>query len=98
MMIMELRQRDDSKATTSTRPPDAAIHPNSKETLSDGSWFSANNRLRCRVPESEFSTAIKARVFLPFPEWDNNEGLMVIRAFVHLLKVGRQSFAAKQGW
>jgi len=29
--------------------------------------------------------------------WKNEEGLMVIRAFVHLVKAGRQSFAAKQG-
>ena len=29
--------------------------------------------------------------------WKNKEGLMVIRAFVHLIKVGRQPFAADEG-
>jgi len=29
--------------------------------------------------------------------WKNEEGLMVIRAFVHLVKAGRQPFAADEG-
>jgi len=29
--------------------------------------------------------------------WKNKEGLMIIRAFVHLIKVGPQPFAAGQG-
>jgi len=29
--------------------------------------------------------------------WKNKEGLMVIRAFVHLVKAGRQPFAADEG-